>query len=210
MTLLAAIRTDELATSIAPKATPRRVDARWRSQEDDELRLLRGALDALDSAVLIVSSTFEQVIYRNGLAARLVPGALPSELSDALDAFIERRADPRRPTSSTCVRLDGRMFFIQARQVAGHDDLELVTLREQVVRDADVMRLLENRYGVSRREYLVIGGLRLGKTNREIAKELGLAEGTVARHIHRVLERFSVPNRTRLVDVVERLVAGSA
>jgi SAM-dependent methyltransferase len=40
-------------------------------------------------------------------------------------------------------------------------------------------RLLQSRYGISRREYLILGCLRLGRTNREMADELLFASQRV-------------------------------
>ena len=52
--------------------------------------------------------------------------------------------------------------------------------------------------------------IRKGKTNREIAGDLGIANGTVSRHIHNLLSRFDVPNRTRPVNVVDQVLAHQA
>lgn len=79
-------------------------------------------------------------------------------------------------------------------------------LRQEVLRDVEVLRTLELRYQITRREYQVVTELRLGKTNRQIAAEFGLAEGTIARHVHRLLERMGVHNRTELVHLVDELV----
>ena len=85
--------------------------------------------------------------------------------------------------------------------------VEIVLLAEEVLREVDAFKLLHTRNGVSRREYQVLTALRLGKTYRQIAVELGLAQGTVNVHVHHLLERFDAPNRTRLVRVVEEILA---
>jgi len=48
------------------------------------------------------------------------------------------------------------------------------------------------------RERAISGLVALGKRNREIAEELGISEGTVKIHLHRVYEKLGVTNRTEL------------
>jgi len=43
--------------------------------------------------------------------------------------------------------------------------------------------------------------LRQGKTNRQIAEKLGIAEGTVKIHVNRLLTKYSCHNRTQLAMV---------
>jgi DNA-binding CsgD family transcriptional regulator len=49
--------------------------------------------------------------------------------------------------------------------------------------------------GLTRRELQVLRLIASGKTNRAIAKELGLSEKTVARHVHNSLTKIGVPSR---------------
>jgi DNA-binding CsgD family transcriptional regulator len=49
--------------------------------------------------------------------------------------------------------------------------------------------------GLTRREVEVLRLVACGKTNRAIAKELGLSEKTVARHVHNCLTKIGVPSR---------------
>jgi two-component system, NarL family, nitrate/nitrite response regulator NarL len=48
------------------------------------------------------------------------------------------------------------------------------------------------------RERAISGLVALGKRNRNIADELGISEGTVKIHLHRVYEKLGVTNRTEL------------
>jgi len=54
------------------------------------------------------------------------------------------------------------------------------------------------------RERDVLDGLALGESNREIAGRLGLAVGTVNRHVHRVLEKLASPDRSGAVTAARR------
>ena len=49
--------------------------------------------------------------------------------------------------------------------------------------------------GLTPREVEVLRLVASGKTNRAIAKELGLSEKTVARHVHNSLTKIGVPSR---------------
>jgi DNA-binding CsgD family transcriptional regulator len=50
--------------------------------------------------------------------------------------------------------------------------------------------------GLTAREVEVLRLVASGKTNRAIAKQLGLSEKTVARHVHNSLTKMGVPSRT--------------
>ena len=48
------------------------------------------------------------------------------------------------------------------------------------------------------RERAISGLVAQGKRNREIGDELGISEGTVKVHLHRIYEKLGVGNRTEL------------
>lgn len=55
------------------------------------------------------------------------------------------------------------------------------------------------------REKLVIQRVKEGKTNREIAQELNVAEITIKKQLSLLYRRFQVKNRTQLLHVVEKM-----
>jgi DNA-binding NarL/FixJ family response regulator len=167
----------------------------------------RRALDALDSAVLVLSADLERVMHKNVGAAMLFPDELPASMREMIECYVSSRRDQRRQPPPVRLVVDERWFYLRVMPAGGDPPLEIVLLSEELLRDADAFRLLNTRYGVSHREYAVLRALRLGKTNRQIADELGLAEGTIALHVHHLLERFEAPNRTRLVKLVEEVLA---
>jgi DNA-binding NarL/FixJ family response regulator len=166
------------------------------------------ALDALDYAVVIFSADLSTVLHMNEVAGELIARnlSLRAVIAEAADTYINAREDTHRIPPALRIETDGSAFYLRAVGSPGHPPAEIIFIREEVLRDVDVFRLLNARHGVSRREYDVLSSLRLGKTNREIAAKLGIAEGTVGRHIHRLLERFDAPNRTRLADLVEQII----
>jgi DNA-binding NarL/FixJ family response regulator len=51
---------------------------------------------------------------------------------------------------------------------------------------------------ITRREHDVLAQLRLGRTNKEIAQELGLGVSTVEKHIAHMMLKTNTDNRTQL------------
>jgi DNA-binding NarL/FixJ family response regulator len=160
--------------------------------------LFRAVLDALDQPIFGLSPDLRRVLVRNAAGEKLAPGTLPLSLTAAISEYLERKDSP-----PLRIQLDDRSFYLR---VISSPALEVVLLAEERLREADAFKFLHQRNGISRREYQVLTGLRLGKTNRQIAGELGLAEGTVNVHVHHLLSRFDVENRTRLVRVVEEML----
>ena len=54
------------------------------------------------------------------------------------------------------------------------------------------------KYDISEKEQEIIEQVALGKSNREIAGELFLSEGTVRNYISLVLDKLSLRDRTQL------------
>jgi two-component system response regulator DevR len=55
--------------------------------------------------------------------------------------------------------------------------------------------------GLSRREQQLLGLLREGLTNKEMASRLNLSEQTVKNHVHRMLRKVGAPDRLSIVEV---------
>ena len=53
-------------------------------------------------------------------------------------------------------------------------------------------------HGLSKRESEILGLAMVGKTNREIANELILAEGTIKTHLHNIMKKCGAANRDEL------------
>jgi two-component system nitrate/nitrite response regulator NarP len=57
---------------------------------------------------------------------------------------------------------------------------------------------------LSPRERVIVELVALGRRNREIASELGISEGTVKIHLHRIFNRLGVGSRTELALVARK------
>jgi DNA-binding NarL/FixJ family response regulator len=51
----------------------------------------------------------------------------------------------------------------------------------------------------------VLGGLRQGLSNKQIARELGLCEPTIKVHVRHIMRKLGVTNRTQVALLSERL-----
>lgn len=82
---------------------------------------------------------------------------------------------------------------------AEHDapfDLARATARRDILAAADAPSM-QPRDGLSRREVEVLRLVAGGKTNQEIAAELVVTSGTVARHVSNILSKTGLTNRTQ-------------
>ncbi|HVI11118.1 MAG TPA: response regulator transcription factor [Candidatus Binatia bacterium] len=59
---------------------------------------------------------------------------------------------------------------------------------------------LKNALGLSRREQQMVGLIREGLTNKEMAGRLNLSEQTVKNHVHRMLRKVGAPDRLAIVE----------
>jgi len=175
---------------------------------ETEESLASRIMDALDVGVVILSDTLADVLYLNAKAQATLGRKIPEEFRRAIRAYVACRRDLQKPPPPIRVRVGRRMLVFRVLPDDGHPPVEIVQIREVVTRETDALRVLREHWGVTGREHQVLVGVRLGKTNRQIAEELGIYRGTVARHVQRLLERFEVSNRTHLVDVVSRVVDG--
>jgi DNA-binding NarL/FixJ family response regulator len=62
--------------------------------------------------------------------------------------------------------------------------------------------------GLTPRQRDVLGGIVRGLANKEIARELDIAEGTVKIHLAALFVHFDVRNRTELATRTQRLFGG--
>ena len=62
--------------------------------------------------------------------------------------------------------------------------------------------------GLSWREREVLGQVALGRTDAQVARELGISPATVSKHLHNVYQRLGLPNRAAAVDYLLRNSAG--
>jgi two-component system nitrate/nitrite response regulator NarP len=84
-------------------------------------------------------------------------------------------------------------------------DPELVSRSAELTETFD----LGGRPALAPRERQLIRFIRRGLRNREIAKELGVTEGTVKVYLHSIFEKLGVKNRTELAIRADEFLAES-
>jgi DNA-binding CsgD family transcriptional regulator len=104
-----------------------------------------------------------------------------------------------------------RPFLIQSYR----DAIEVTALRQEVAQlrqtayplaaeNPVAIALLER--GLTRREATVLGGIALGRSNRDIATALGLSERTVEKHLERAYRKLEVTTRSQAAALAWSLV----
>lgn len=66
----------------------------------------------------------------------------------------------------------------------------------------------KGRLQLAPRERQLIGFVRKGFRNREIAEQLGVTEGTVKAYLHAIFEKLNISNRTELAIRADEFLAG--
>jgi DNA-binding NarL/FixJ family response regulator len=62
---------------------------------------------------------------------------------------------------------------------------------------------LKNSLGLSRREQQLVGLIKRGLTNKEMASQLNLSEQTIKNHVHRMLRKLGAPDRLSILEVCQ-------
>jgi DNA-binding NarL/FixJ family response regulator len=91
------------------------------------------------------------------------------------------------------------------------DAIRTVAAGGTVFRAADLAAARDMPRRPSERELQVIAAVVSGRTNAEVATELGMSEKTVETHLHRLFDRYGLMSRTELavLAVEERWASGS-
>jgi DNA-binding NarL/FixJ family response regulator len=62
--------------------------------------------------------------------------------------------------------------------------------------------------GLTRRQLQIIQLLKTGASNKEIARALGISDGTVKVHLHAIYEKLEVTGRSKLVVLLAAKLLG--
>ena len=64
---------------------------------------------------------------------------------------------------------------------------------------------LKTSLGLSRREQQLVGLIKRGLTNKEMASQLNLSEQTIKNHVHRMLRKLGAPDRLSILEVCQEV-----
>ncbi|PEC56503.1 DNA-binding response regulator [Bacillus cereus] len=139
---------------------------------------------------VIILTTFDQEDYvydgiRAGAVGYLLKDAEPEELVDAIRAACKGEAIFRTTVAAKVI----------SQVVRSSQQLQQA---EDLTSDAQPFGLLTDR------ESEVLQQMAYGLRNGEIAKKLYIGESTVKTHVHRILHKFGVEDRTQAVVIAIR------
>lgn len=168
--------------------------ARLRELEQLVLRMLDGWQRAGSGPCAFVAAEdgreeIGRSLFRLGLGHALIHGT--REFSGASSGFFIFLHMPEAPGRR-------QIYFAEILLPYLHTTLHRMLLAEKAV---PAQRPIEP-YRLSARELQVIGLVRDGKTNREIAEVLDLSALTIKNHVQKVLRKLSVANRAQAVAKV--------
>ncbi|WP_153505465.1 helix-turn-helix transcriptional regulator [Cumulibacter manganitolerans] len=172
-------------------------------------RLLRAAVTAMgpdaggsDCAVVVVGPT-NQLVSASPAAEPLLEAlrtrGMDGELPTILGA-VASRARSSGSSSTLATRMygaAGRWLRVTSAPLSGPDGNVAIVV--EPARPADVIPMILEGYGLTRREIEVVGRVAQGGTTQKIARELGLSPHTVRDHIKSIFEKVGVGTRGELV-----------
>jgi DNA-binding CsgD family transcriptional regulator len=138
------------------------------------------------------------------LLSRWFPGqpasGLPQQVADWLDSLDTEAA--RRPTWPLVFEEGGRRLILRRLQAVRPSDREVLHVSEHPAGRSgqDLTRL-----GLSRRQAEVVRMAADGRSNAEIARDLGLSVRTIEGHMGEALERLGVRSRTAAANLIHQL-----
>ncbi|WP_277996922.1 MULTISPECIES: response regulator [Bacillus cereus group] len=158
--------------------------------EGGGIEATRNIIEVNPLCKVIILTTFEQEDYvyhgiRAGAVGYLLKDAEPEELVDAIRAAWNGEAIFRTTVAAKVI----------SQVVRSSQQLQQV---EDLTSDAQLFGLLTDR------ELEVLQQMAYGLRNGEIAKMLYIGESTVKTHVHRILHKFGVEDRTQAVVIAIR------
>jgi len=173
---------------------------------EDAAKLAVEALEALDLGIVVCTPELDRIVLANEAARGLLREFGVVDLHAALRIAITgsmQRATPQGATSSVRLVLpSGRRLFVRARRLR---DSLLATLRGEVLREEDLSDTLRRRFDLTVRERQVVALVRVGHSNEDVGRELGISVGTVKQYLNRVFKAFDVRSRGELVAFLEQI-----
>jgi DNA-binding NarL/FixJ family response regulator len=179
---------------------PHVVSAYRRMLGARELRALQAVVADHGWQVWLVDDR-SRVVSTSDDAGPLVGARLPEPLAATLDATVRAlvRSGQAVPSAPVAVQHEGTE--LQAWVVGSEVGPHVVVLRPTVERPWESLRAL----GLSQREAEVALALADGGSNLQVAERLGMAVGTLRKHLERVYDVLEVADRTSAAARVRAL-----
>jgi DNA-binding CsgD family transcriptional regulator len=165
-----------------------------------------------DQIMLATSSAARRLLARFATDSVELGTKLPRPLAQGLRKYLAATDTPgagRIAPIRVATLDDQSSVFVRCHRSKDLQPVALVVwFHEEVVRDTALLAALQDAFGISARDFRLIQQIRLGQSNREIARVLGLTEATVKTYLHALFETLDVRSRMELVARVERIRRG--
>ncbi len=102
--------------------------------------------------------------------------------------------------SGSTLRILVAFFFYLFHLLFAHSLIKSLNLYREMENNPQIEKIM-NRYQLTQREMQILKLIEQGKTNREIAEELGLSAYTIRDHCSRIMQKTGLRNRTQLVTL---------
>ena len=134
--------------------------------------------------------------------------AIRSALAAGAMGYIPKTSSPDVMMGAIKLVLSGGVYV--PPHVLGSTSSRMEQMQEQNISDESFGSSIEQGYAqLTKRQQEVLDLMALGKSNRDIANELGLTTGTVKMHSSRIFKTLNVQNRTEAVAKFAHLRRGS-
>lgn len=115
--------------------------------------------------------------------------------------FVCKSAEETELLKAVALILQGDLYITD--KILRRD--RMAAARSSTIAPVDRRRHNTNEYGLTERQMQIIQHLAIGRSNREISTELGLAEGTVKVHVAAAYQMLRVNSRAEAVHVAMQL-----
>ncbi|WP_436664123.1 response regulator [Alicyclobacillus acidoterrestris] len=162
----------------------------------DGLTATRRIIEAIPDTKILLLTTFDVVEYvydgiRAGAVGYLLKDADAAELMDSIRAVYRGEALYRTAAAGEAL----------ARAIKNQTEIK-TTVAQAPASQPNQSKALDNPSAadeLTERELEVLQEMAWGLRNDEIARKLHISEGTVKTHVHRILQKFEVDDRTQAV-----------
>ncbi|WP_339836052.1 response regulator transcription factor [Paenibacillus sp. FSL R7-0272] len=186
------------AVRLAVELNPHVVFMDVQMEDGDGLEATQALLDLQPECKVVILTTFDQEDYvyqgiRAGAVGYLLKDAAPEELIDAVRAAYRGEAIYRTAVAAKVIGI-----AVRSPGTSAQDDKKAKEAVDSTFRQ-ETRELASLADAFTGRELEVLQQMAYGLRNEEIARKLFIGESTVKTHVHRILQKIQVEDRTQAV-----------
>lgn len=186
------------AVRLAAELHPHVVFMDVQMEDGDGLEATQALLDLQPECKVVILTTFDQEDYvyqgiRAGAVGYLLKDAAPEELIDAVRAAYRGEAIYRTAVAAKMIGIAVRSSETSAQDEKKAKEAMNSTFGQKTGEPPSLADAFTGR------ELEVLQQMAYGLRNEEIARKLFIGESTVKTHVHRILQKIQVEDRTQAV-----------